>query len=337
MSDPVAGHHVELAAPGALTRTRLHLTRAEWGGPDAGELLIKVAACAVCRTDLQLVMGDLPAHRLPVVPGHQAVGHIVALGAGVTGWAIGERVGVPWVADVDGTCRACRTGHENLCPAARFTGWDRDGGFADYLTAAADHVYQLPASFGDVEAAPLLCGGIIGYRALKLCGIEPGGRLGLFGFGASARLALQVARHWGCDVSVFTRSPAERSRAEALGAAWVGGYAEQPPAPLDGAVTFAPAGSVVVAALGTLARGATLAINAIHLDAVPAFDYDRLWWERGIRSVANFTRHDGREFLDLAHRIPLQTDPQPFPLADAVVALRRLRAGTLQGTAVLVP
>jgi alcohol dehydrogenase, propanol-preferring len=337
MNGPVAGHRVELAAPGALTRARLHLTRAEPAGPGAGELLIKVAACAVCRTDLQLVMGDLPAHRLPIVPGHQAVGHVVALGAGVTGWTIGERVGVPWVADVDGTCQACRTGHENLCPAARFTGWDRDGGFAEYVTAAADHVYQLPSSFGDVEAAPLLCGGIIGYRALKVCGIEPGGRLGLFGFGASARLALQVARHWGCDVSVFTRSPAERSRAVALGATWVGGYTEKPPAPLDGAVTFAPVGSVVVAALGTLARGATLAINAIHLDAMPAFDYDLLWWERGIRSVANFTRHDGREFLDLAQRIPLQTDPQPFPLADAVVALKRLRAGSLDGTAVLVP
>jgi len=337
MSDARMGRRLELAAPGALTRVRLRLAEGEQPAPGAGELLLRVAACAVCRTDLQLVTGDLPAHRLPIVPGHQVVGHVVALGAGVTGWAIGERAGVPWVADVDGTCQACRAGRENLCPAARFTGWDRDGGFADYVTAAADHVYQLPSSFGDVEAAPLLCGGIIGYRALKVSGIEPGGRLGLFGFGASARLAIQVARHWGCEVAVFTRSDVERQRAEALGAAWVGGYAEQPPAPLDAAVTFAPAGSVVAAALATLARGATLAINAIHLDAMPAFDYDLLWWERGIRSVANFTRHDGREFLDLAQRIPLQTDAQQFPLADALEALKRLRAGSLEGTAVLVP
>ncbi|HTS14257.1 MAG TPA: zinc-binding alcohol dehydrogenase family protein [Candidatus Sulfotelmatobacter sp.] len=337
MNAPAAGRRLELAAPGALGRGRLHLVEAPVPKAGPGELLLRVAACAVCRTDLQLVSGDLPAHRLPIVPGHQVVGTVVAQGAGVTGWAAGERVGVPWVADVDGTCPACRSGRENLCPAARFTGWDRDGGFADYVTAAADHVYQLPAAFSDLEAAPLLCGGIIGYRALKVCGIEPGGRLGLFGFGASARLALQVARHWGCEVAVFTRSEAERSRAQALGAAWVGGYADTPPAPLDGAVTFAPAGRVVVAALATLARGATLAINAIHLDRVPAFDYDQLWWERGIRSVANFTRHDGREFLDLAQRIPIVTDAQAFPLAEGLDALRRLRDGSLDGTAVLVP
>jgi len=305
--------------------------------PGAGELLLRVGACAVCRTDLQLVEGDLVAHRLPTIPGHQAVGRVEALGEGVTGWSVGDRAAVGWLAGTCGTCAACRTGRENLCPAARFTTWDRDGGFAERMVVAAEVALRVPDLFDDSAAAPLLCGGVIGYRSLLVCGIRPGGRLGLYGFGASARLAIQVARHWGCEVHVATRSAAERERALAAGASSVGGYDDPPPDPLDAAVTFAPAGAVVVAALRALDRGATVAVNAIHLDGIPAFDYESLWWERSLRSVANYTRDDARRFLELAADIPVRSDVELFPLADGAEALRRLGAGTLAGTAVLVP
>jgi propanol-preferring alcohol dehydrogenase len=291
----------------------------------------------VCRTDLQLVEGDLAAHRLPTIPGHQAVGRVEEIGDGATGWAVGDRAAVGWLAETCGTCSACAAGRENLCPAARFTAWDRDGGFAERMTVRAEHALRLPSGFDDLAAAPLLCGGVIGYRSLLVSGIRPGGRLGLYGFGASASLAIQVARHWGCEVHVATRSPRERERALALGAASVGGYDDPPPGPLDAAVTFAPAGSVVVAALRALDRGGTVAINAIHLDGIPAFDYDDLWWERGLRSVANYTRADARAFLDLAATIPVRTEIEVLPLADGIDALGRLATGGLAGTAVLVP
>jgi propanol-preferring alcohol dehydrogenase len=242
---------------------------------------------------------------------------------------------VAWLGGADGTCRFCTSGRENLCQEARFTGWDRNGGFAERMTVRADFALRLPEGFPDLAAAPLLCGGVIGYRALKVSGIEPGGRLGLYGFGASARLALQVARHRGCEVYVCTRSAAERTRALELGAVWAGGYDETPPVPLDAAVTFAPVGSVVVAALGALDRGGAVAINAIHLDGIPAFDYDRLWWERSLRSVANFTRADARELLELAAEIPIVTDVETFPLERANEALQRLSAGEIRGAAVL--
>jgi propanol-preferring alcohol dehydrogenase len=305
--------------------------------PGPGELLLRVAACAVCRTDLQLVEGDLTARRLPTIPGHQVVGRVETVGAGVDGWVVGERAAVGWLAGTCGTCRACRTGHENLCRAARFTGWDRDGGFAERIVVGADIALRLPDGFDDLSAAPLLCGGVIGYRSLVVSGIRPGGRLGLYGFGASALLALQVARHWGCEVHVATRSERERARALELGAASVGGYEDPPPAPLDAAVTFAPAGSVVVAALRALDRGGTVAINAIHLDGIPAFPYADLWWERSLRSVANVTREDARAFLELAAAIPVRTEIEVLPLDRGVEALRRLSAGALDGTAVLVP
>ena len=305
--------------------------------PGPGELLLRVGACAVCRTDLQLVEGDLAARRLPTIPGHQVVGRVEALGAGVDGWRVGERAGVGWLAGTCGICRTCRTGRENLCAAARFTGWDRDGGFAERLVVAADVALRLPDGFDDLAAAPLLCGGVIGYRALVLSGIRPGGRLGLYGFGASALLALQVARHWGCEVHVATRSGREQARALETGATSVGGYDDPPPAPLDAAVTFAPAGSVVVAALRALDRGGTVAINAIHLDGIPAFPYADLWWERSLRSVANVTREDARAFLELAASIPVRTRVEALPLAAGADALRRLAAGSLEGTAVLVP
>ena len=292
----------------------------------AGEVLIEVAACGVCRTDLQIYQGDLEMRRRPVIPGHQVVGRIAGTG---------ERVGVAWLHGADGTCPACLRGLENLCPNAEFTGWTADGGYAELVAARRDYVFALPERFTDLEAAPLLCAGIIGYRSLRLAGVEPGGRLGLYGFGSSAHLAIQVALHRGLEVAVFARSQAERELGARLGAAWTGGYDDAPPWPLDGAVTFAPVGSVVVAALRALAPGATVAVNAIHLDEMPAFSYDLLWKERCIRSVANFTRRDATEFLALAAEIPIRAQVQEFPLAGAGAALERLAAGGISGSAVL--
>jgi len=312
------------------------VARVDDPSPAAGELLIDVAACAVCRTDLQIAEGDLPARRLPIVPGHQAVGRVAALGAGVAGWTPGDRVGVGWLGGACGDCAFCRDGRENLCADAVFTGWDRDGGFAERMVARADFALRLPDGFADVDAAPLLCGGVIGYRALRVSGVRPGGRLGLFGFGASALIAIQVARHWGCEVFVWTRSAAERARAAELGAAWTGGYDDRAPAPLDAAVTFAPSGDVVVAALRAVDRGGTVAINAIHLDRVPEFPYELLWGERVIRSVANFTRSDAQAFLTLAAVAGIRTAVERHPLDGANEALRRISDGTVSGAAVLV-
>ena len=303
--------------------------------PGKGELLLRVTACGVCRTDLQICEGDLAPRRLPIVPGHQIVGRVQAVGKGVVGWKVGDRAGVAWLAGVDGTCAHCRHGRENLCDAAEFTGWDRDGGYATHAVVRADFALTLPEGFADLDAAPLLCGGVIGYRSLKVSGIEPGQRLGLYGFGASASLAIQVARHWGCRVFVCTRSMAERARAAALGAEWTGGYEQAPPEPLDAAVTFAPKGSVVVSALRALDRGGTVAINAIHLDHVPELDYQDMWWERSLRSVANFTRQDARELLDLAAKIPIVTEREVHLLENAGVALERLARGEVRGAAVL--
>ncbi len=257
------------------------------------------------------------------------------MGEGVEGWRKGDRAGVAWLAGACGDCSRCAAGRENLCEDARFTGWDRDGGYAEQVTVRADFALPLPDDLDAVEAAPLLCGGIIGYRALRLSGIEPGGRLGLYGFGASARLALQVATHWGCEVFVATRSARDQERARALGAAWVGGTDDPPPAPLDAAVTFAPAGEVVVAALRAVDRGGTVAVNAIHLDRIPEFPYELLWWERSLRSVANFTRQDAAEFLALAAGIPIRTETEAYPLEDANRALADLAGGRVGGAAVL--
>ncbi len=304
--------------------------------PGPGELLLEVAACGVCRTDLQLAEGDLAAHRLPIVPGHQIVGRVAALGPDTPGWAVGDRAGVGWLAGSCGECAWCRSGRENLCEQALFTGWDRDGGYAGKTAVRAAFAVRLPERFADLAAAPLLCGGVIGYRALRVCGIRPGERLGLYGFGASALLAIQVAVHWGCRVFVATRSPAEQRRALDMGAEWAGSYDEPPPLPLDAAVTFAPVGEVVVAALRALDRGGVVAVNAIHLDRIPEFPYDLLWWERQIRSVANFTRRDAQDFIDLAARIPIHTVAEPYPLAEANTALRRLKEGRVSGAAVLL-
>jgi len=305
--------------------------------PRPNEIVIAVGACGVCRTDLQLVEGDLIARQLPITPGHQVVGRVAAVGRDVTRWKPGDRTGMAWLAGTCGACRFCTTGRENLCEDSRFTGWDRDGGYSNLMTARADFAFRIPDAFTDLEAAPLLCGGVIGYRSLKVSGITPGGNLGLYGFGASAGLAIQVALHWNCNVFVTTRSPHEQRRALDMGAAWAGSYHENPPVPLDAAITFAPVGHVAIEALKALDRGGTVAINAIHLDHVPEFGYDLLWWERQIRSVANFTRADAIEFLDLAATIPIRTAVDEYPLSDANLALQRLKRGDVSGTAVLVP
>ncbi|HZJ48595.1 MAG TPA: zinc-dependent alcohol dehydrogenase family protein [Acidimicrobiia bacterium] len=324
-----------LEHPGSLTGRPLRVSDIDDLVPGSGEIVIGVAACGVCRTDLQIVEGDLEARILPVVPGHQIVGRIRRVGNGVTGWSVGDRVGAGWLGGACGSCEYCVSGRENLCADAVFNGWDRDGGYAEQAVVRGDYALRIPPSFSDVEAAPLLCGGIIGYRSLKISGLQPGGRLGLYGFGASALLAMQVAVHWGCDVFVATRSPVEQERAIEMGAAWTGSYHDRPPVALDAAITFAPAGYVVVEALKSVARGGIVAINAIHLDRVPEFGYDLLWGERQIRSVANFTREDAREFLTLAAEIPIRTVPDVYPLADANLALQRLKDGLVQGAAVL--
>lgn len=325
-----------LRRPAPVDQRPLEAAVVDTGSLAAGEIRIAVAACGVCRTDLQLVEGDLPAHRLPIVPGHQVVGTVVEVASDVDRWSVGDRCGVAWLGGACGACAACRVGDENLCPDAVFTGWDRDGGYADTMTARADYALAIPDRFADVDAAPLLCGGVIGYRSLKRSGIQPGGRLGLYGFGASALLAAQVALHWGCELYVATRSTTERERALELGAVWAGGYDERPPVELDAAVTFAPVGSVVVDALRALAPGATVAINAIHLDEIPAFDYDLLWRERAVCSVANFTRRDAQEFLALAAEIPIRTVVDTFAFDAANDALAALAAGRVVGAAVLV-
>ncbi len=326
-----------IVEPDAIENGPLRAVDAPVPQPAPDELLLAVQACGVCRTDLQLAEGDLKARRLPLIPGHQIVGRVEALGSAVDGWEVGERAGAAWLAGACGVCRFCQSARENLCREATFTGWDRHGGYAEFVAVRADFALRVPASFADLEAAPLLCGGVIGYRALRVSGIEPGGRLGLYGFGASAALAIQVAVHWGCEVFAVTRSHRQQERALELGAIWAGSYDEKPPQRLDAAITFAPVGDAVVRALQALERGGTVAINAIHLDRMPQFDYDDLWWERQIRSVANFTRRDAQEFLDLAAQIPIHTMPEPQPLDEANEALHRLKAGENEGAPVLVP
>jgi alcohol dehydrogenase, propanol-preferring len=312
---------IVLAEPGRL---EMRAVAAPTAG--AGEIVIEVAACGVCRTDLQIFKGDITLRKAPLIPGHQIVGRVAGSG---------ERVGLAWLWGACGRCKYCLEGRENLCELAEFTGWTVGGGYAELVVAREDFVYPLPEGVSDTELAPLLCAGIIGYRALRLSGIMPGGLLGLFGFGSSAHLAIQVARHWGCEVAAFCHLDRERELAAELGATWTGGYDDLPPAPLDAAVTFAPVGSVVVSALRATGPGGTVAVNAIHLDRVPEFSYDLLWRERSLRSVANFTRADARAFLDLAIEIPIRPETTVFDLADAGDALRMLDAGEIRGSAVL--
>lgn len=334
---------IELFSPGADPTAALRAVERHPPAPGRGQVRLRVTASAVCRTDLQLTTGDLPAHLLPVVPGHQVVGVIDALGPEVDGWHIGDRAGLVWLARTCGACRFCASDRENLCLHAEFTGWDVDGGYAEFVVAEAEFAHSLahlPAGTPDAAVAPLLCGGVIGYRSLRVAGVGPGCsglRLGLYGFGASATIALQVARYWGAEVHVVTRSAAEVGRAADLGATWAGTYDEDLPVALDAAVTFAPAGAVVARALRDCDRGAIVAINAIHLDEIPALDYDDLWWERSLRSVANVTRADVREFLQLVPQAGIKTQYEQVPLADAALAQQRLGAGDVAGAFVLAP
>jgi len=269
------------------------------------------------------------------VPGHQAAGRVAEVGAGVDGFRVGDAVGVGWMARTDGVCAYCRSGRENLCPRAEFTGRDRDGGYAERLVADARWVYRLPADTSALDAAPLLCAGVIGYRSLRLSGIRPGGRLGLFGFGASAHLAIQVALAWKCEVYAFTREEHHRRLAREMGAVWAGDAGESPAVALDAAVTFAPAGEIVPAALASLAAGGVVAVNAIHMTPIPSFPYEALYGERVVRSVMNFTRRDAEEFLALAAQIPIRATTEVFGLEDANRALERVRDGAVRGAAVL--
>jgi len=303
--------------------------------PAPGQVRLQVQACGVCHTDLHLVEGEIALPRLPIVPGHQIIGRVDALGAGVTRFALGARVGVPWLYSACGQCNYCRRGRENLCDEARFTGQHADGGFAQYMVVPAQFAYAIPAGFPDEQAAPLLCAGVIGFRSLRLSEIEPGGRLGLYGFGASAHVAIQVARHWGCEVYVFTRSPKHRRHALDLGAVWAGQAQDTPPAELDSAITFAPAGWLVPEALRVLRKGGTLAINAIHMSPIPEMPYDLIYGERTVRSVANSTRQDAEELLHLAAAIPIHTDVELYPLQQANAVLQRLKQSKVRGAAVL--
>ena len=302
----------------------------------AGQVLLRVRACGVCRTDLHIVEGDLPPRKQPLIPGHQIVGDIVE---GATAeLPVGTRVGVSWIGGVDGSCAYCRRGMENLCDAPVFTGYTVDGGYAQYAVARNDFVFKLPQELDDLHAAPLLCAGIIGFRSLRVAGVEPGDRVGLFGFGSSAHLAIAVLHSWNCEVYVSTRGASHRKLAESLGAKWVGGETDKPPYELDRAVTFAPSGDVVIAALSSLRKGGVVAINAIHLDRIPEFDYDiLLWGERQIRSVANMTRSDARDFLKITADIRLQPKVTVFSLDNANEALAAVRNDAIDGAAVILP
>ena len=305
--------------------------------PGPGEVLIRVAACGVCRTDLHIVDGELAEPNLPLVPGHEIVGTVVEKGENVASLVAGDRVGVPWLGHVCGCCAYCRSGRENLCDRARFTGYHVDGGYASFAVADARFCFKLPHAYSDVAAAPLLCAGLIGYRALRLAGAAE--RLGLYGFGAAAHIAAQVARHRGQRVFAFTRpgDATAQELARSLGAHWTGGSDETPPEPLDAALIFAPVGALVPAALAATAKGGTVVCAGIHMSDIPSFAYRLLWEERQVRSVANLTRADGEEFLALAPLVPVRTTTEPFPLAAANEALRRLRDGEISGAAVLVP
>ena len=299
------------------------------------EVLIRVHACGVCRTDLHVIEGELPVLRSPIIPGHQVVGVIERNGAGAGRFRIGARVGVPWLHSTDGTCEYCRSGLENLCEHATFTGHTVDGGYAEYIVAKEAFVYRIPENFADLKAAPLLCAGIIGFRCLRVSGIAPGGVLGLYGFGAAAHVAIQVAKFWNVRVLAFTRDERHQRLALDLGAEWAGGGEAESPAKLNAAIIFAPAGELIPAALKNLKRGGVVVAGGIHMSPIPSMSYDILYWERVIRSVANNTRKDGEDFLDLAAAIPIHTQVQTFPLRDANLALNALKHDAIRGAAVL--
>ena len=326
---------MRLTLPGPVDRLPLARTDAPIPVPGAGAIRIRVRACGVCHTDLHIVEGDIPPARLPIVPGHQIAGMVDGRGPGAERFREGDRVGVPWLYSACGDCLYCRSGRENLCERAQFTGYHVDGGYAEYMIAPEAFAYRLPDGFDDLQAAPLLCGGVIGYRALRLSQVEPGQRLGLYGFGASAHIAIQVARSWDCEVCVFTRSEEHRRHARRLGAAWVGRAEDTPPAPMDSSIIFAPAGSLVPEALRALRPGGTLALAGITMSDIPALPYDLVYRERTLRSVANATRRDAEELLRLAAEISIHTDVETMPLDRANEALLRVKRSEVSGALVL--
>jgi propanol-preferring alcohol dehydrogenase len=322
----------------ATSSAAVPLTIEDVSRPQAapGQVLLRVLACGVCRTDLHIVEGDLPVLRKKLIPGHQIVGEVVECPDGSL--PVSSRVGVSWMAGTDGDCFHCGHGEENLCDHPTFTGYSVDGGYAEFVLARQDFTYPLPDGLDATHVAPLLCAGIIGFRSLRVAGVQPGERVGLFGFGSSATLAMPVLQSWECEVYVVTRGESHRATAASLGATWVGREDERPPVPLDRAITFAPSGKVVVDALSSLRKGGVVAINAIHLDQMPAFDYDTLLWgERQIRSVANMTRDDARDFLKLAHALKIQPRVSVFSLDQANQALLAVKGETEHGSAVIVP
>jgi alcohol dehydrogenase, propanol-preferring len=352
-----------LRTPAPVESRPLELAEVEAPTAGEGELLLRVSACGVCRTDLHVVEGELASRKSPVVPGHQVVGRVEAVGAGAErfgegdgerfkegdgkgfkegggeGFKVGDRVGLAWLNETCGVCRFCRSGRENLCERAEFTGWTRDGGYAEFVRAPARFVYPLPEGFGDVQAAPLLCAGIIGYRALRLTGLQEwkGARLGIYGFGAAGHVCIQIARSRGAEVYVMTRDrERHQALAEELGAAWTGGASEEPPVKLDAAIIFAPAGELVPVALKALDKGGALVLGGIHMSDVPSLPYRLLYGERVVRSVANNTREDGREFLAEAARVPVRTSVQTYTLAEAGDALVALKRDAVRGAAVLL-
>jgi propanol-preferring alcohol dehydrogenase len=318
-------------------RTRLECRTVSVPKPEPGQVRLRVAACAVCRTDLHVVDGELTHPKRPLIPGHEIIGRVEALGPGVDRFAIGDRVGVPWLGWTCGVCAYCRGGRENLCPNARFTGYHIDGGYAEHVMADARYCFAIPANYADAAAAPLMCAGLIGYRTLRMAGDVR--RLGIYGFGAAAHIAAQVARHEGREVYAFTRpgDTAAQDFARRITGGWAGGSDEAPPEPLDAALIFAPVGALVPAALRAVAPGGTVVCGGIHMSNIPSFPYEILWMERVVRSVANLTRADGEAFLSLAGRKPIHTETVPYKLTQAEEALTALRNGTLTGAAVLLP
>jgi propanol-preferring alcohol dehydrogenase len=323
-----------LSTPAPISTSPLKIEDIPTPEPKSGHVLLKVRACGVCRTDLHITEGELPPRNPRITPGHQIVGEVV----GGEGLKLGARVGVSWMGGVDGTCFYCLHEMENLCDSPTFTGYSVNGGYAEYALARSDFCFPLPAALDDLHAAPLLCAGIIGFRALRIAGVEKGDRVGLFGFGASAHLAIRVLQSRHCKVYVSTRGESHRKLAESLGATWIGAEQDRPPVELDRAVTFAPSGDVVISALSSLRKGGVVAINAIHLDRIPQFDYDKLLWgERQVRSVANMTRADARDFLQLAAEIKLASKVTSFPLAKVNEALMAVKNDAIDGAAVVVP
>jgi alcohol dehydrogenase, propanol-preferring len=324
-----------LRLPARIEINPLVLTDVPTPQPASREVLVRVTYCAVCRTDLHVVEGELKPRKSPVIPGHQVVGTVEKLGPDAGKFQVGARVGIAWLHRTDGTCEYCRSGAENLCDNPLFTGYTVDGGYAEYIVAPEQFVYAIPNGFSDQLAAPLLCAGIIGFRSLRLTGIQPGGKLGFYGFGAAAHVAIQVARHWNVDVYAATRDKHHQKLAMELGARWAGGTFDEPPVKLDASIVFAPAGAIVPVALSALRKGGTLVLGGIHMSPIPSFDYDLIYYERSIRSVANNTRKDGEDFLRVAAAIPIRTHVQLFPLAEANQALNALKNDAISGAGVL--